>query len=67
MGCHFTLEYSQLCSLTPNGDQNVQNYSFSFFFFSNRASDPSALILIWGEHLFPISFSSVLRELDLVL
>lgn len=35
MGCHFTLEYSQLCSSTPNGDQNVQNYSFfsSLFFF----------------------------------
>lgn len=38
-----------------------------FFLFSNGASDPSVLILIWGEHLFPISFSSVLRGLDLLL
>lgn len=38
-----------------------------FFFFFDRVSDPSALILIWGEHLFLISFSSVQRELDVFL
>lgn len=38
MGCHFTLEYSQLCSSTPNGDQNVQNYSSFFFFQQSKQS-----------------------------
>jgi len=37
------------------------------FFFFNGASDPSLLILIGGEHLFPISFSSVMRDLDMFL
>ena len=38
-----------------------------FFFFSNWARNSSALILIWGEHLFPISFPSALSERDLFL